>query len=78
VNLHRKKDMMMRIAGIALLAVAVVLLVFGLDASGSLVSDVSRFFRGGPTDRTAWFYIGSACAGVIGLGLIFSPRPRIS
>jgi hypothetical protein len=67
---------MMKAAGIILLIGAAVLLVWGLDASGSFGSDVSRFFRGGPTDRTVWLYVGSAVAAVMGLGLLISPRVR--
>ena len=62
----------MKLAGIALLMAAAVLLVWGLDASGSFNSEVSRFFRGTPTDRTAWLFVGSAVAGVIGFGLLYS------
>lgn len=67
---------MMKLAGIALLIVAVVFLLWGLDASRSIPSDLSRLFRGGPTDRTLWLYVGSAVAGVVGLGLLFTPRAR--
>jgi len=63
-------------AGIALLALAVVLLVFGLDASRAFGSDVSRLFQGWPADRTEWFYIVSAGVGVLGLDLLFSFRTR--
>ncbi len=66
----------MKLAGLGLLAVAVFLLVWGLEASGTIQSDFSRFFRGGPSDRTVWLYVGSAAAGVMGLGLLFSPRIR--
>ena len=66
----------MKLVGFALLAVAVGLLVWGLEASGSIQSNFSRFFRGGPTDRTVWLYVGSAVAGALGLGLLFSPRAR--
>jgi hypothetical protein len=68
----------MKVAGILLLVLSVVLLVFGLDASGSFGSDVFRFFRGGPTDCTVWFYVGSAVAGAAGLGLLFAPRTRLA
>jgi len=67
---------MPKLAGIVLLIVAAVLLVWGLDASGSFHSEVSRFFRGVPSDRTAWLFVGSAAAAVIGLGLVFSRRTR--
>lgn len=66
----------MKFVGLALLAVAVLLLVWGLEASGTISSDFSRFFRGGPSDRTVWLYVGSAAAGVIGLGFLLSPRMR--
>ena len=67
---------MPKFVGLALVAVAVVLLVWGLEASGSIHSNFSRFFGGGPTDRTLWLYVGSAAAGVMGLGLLISPRVR--
>lgn len=67
---------MMKLAGFALLATAVVLLVWGWNASESLPSDLSRIFRGGPSDRTLWFFVGSAVAGVLGLGLLYSSRNR--
>jgi len=37
--------------GIALLAVGIMLIIFGLNASDSFGSDVSRFFTGKPTDK---------------------------
>lgn len=64
----------MKLAGIALLLVAAVLLVWGLDASGSFKSEVSRFFQGTPTDRTTWLFVGSATAAVIGFGLLYSRK----
>ena len=60
---------------LALLAVGVILLIWGVSASESFSSDVSRFFTGSPTDRTVWLMIGGIAAGLIGLGgLIFGPR----
>ena len=37
--------------GIALVAIGILLIVFGLNASNSFGSDVSRFFNGKPTDN---------------------------
>lgn len=55
---------------VALFAVAVILVVFGLNAYHSASSDVSRFFTGAPTDKALWLLVGGAAAGVIGfLGL---------
>ena len=66
---------MTRVVGIACLVVAVFLLLWGLDASGSLGSEFSRFFRGTPTDRTMRLLIGAAVFGAVGLGLL-ARRPR--
>ena len=66
----------MKLVGLGLLAVAVFFLVWGLEASGSIHSDFSRFFRGGPSDRAVWLYVGSAVIGVMGLGFLLSPRVR--
>ncbi|MHC1763794.1 MAG: DUF3185 family protein [Verrucomicrobiia bacterium] len=62
--------------GAALLAVGVILLVFGISASESFSSDVSRFFTGSPTDRAMWLFVGGAAALVVGLVLLFQ-RSRV-
>lgn len=50
--------------GIALLVVGILLIVFGLNASDSFGSDVSRFFTGKPTDKSIWLLVaGILCAG---------------
>ena len=60
---------MNRIVSLALLVGGVVLLVFGITATDSFGSDVSRFFTGSPTDKAVWMLIGGAVATVVGLGL---------
>ncbi len=52
---------------LALLAGGIVLIVFGVNASNSLGSDVSRFFTGSPTDKAMWLLVGGAVAAVAGL-----------
>ncbi len=52
---------------IALLAVGIVLIVFGVNATNSFTSDVSRFFTGSPTDKAVWLLIGGIAAAVVGL-----------
>jgi hypothetical protein len=48
-----------------------VLIVFGVSASNSLNSDVSRFFTGSPTDRAIWMLVGGAAASIAGaVGLV--------
>ena len=51
---------------IALLATGIVLIIYGIGASNSLGSDLSRFFTGSPTDKTIWLLLGGIVAAVIG------------
>ncbi len=60
---------------IALLAGGIILTVFGVNATNSFGSDVSRFFTGSPTDKAVWMLIGGIVMGVAGLGgLVMSSR----
>jgi hypothetical protein len=52
---------------LAFLAGGVLLLIFGISASKSLGSDISRFFTGSPTDKAIWMLIGGVVLFVIGL-----------
>jgi len=52
---------------LAILAVGIVLVIYGVSASESFSSDVSRFFTGSPTDKTMWLLIGGIVAIIIGL-----------
>lgn len=67
---------MMRIAGVALLAVGVLLLVMGFNASESFSSEVSEAVRGTPTDRSIWLLVGGGVMGVAGLGMLLMGRNR--
>jgi hypothetical protein len=62
---------MNRPLGIGLLAVGIVLIIFGINASDSFGSDVSRFFTGSPTDKAIWLLIGGILASAVGLFLSF-------
>lgn len=44
-------------------------MIFGINATNSFSSDVSRFFTGSPTDKAVWMLIGGMVATVVGLGL---------
>jgi len=57
---------------LALLVGGVVLLIFGINASNSFSSDVSRFFSGSPTDKAIWMVIGGTVAAIT--GLVFTLR----
>ena len=66
---------MNRIISLALLAGGIVLIVFGINATNSFSSDVSRFFTGSPTDKAVWMLIGGIVASVVGLAsLLLSPK----
>jgi hypothetical protein len=52
---------------LALLVGGLVLIGFGVNASNSIGSDVSRFFTGSPTDKAMWLLVGGAVAAVAGL-----------
>lgn len=67
---------MTKIISLALLAGGIVLIVFGINATNSFSSDVSRFFSGSPTDKAVWMLIGGIIAALIGLvGVFRSGRP---
>ncbi len=50
-----------------LLAVGIVLLVFGIQASNAFSSEVSKAFTGEPTDRAMWLIAGGVLATVAGI-----------
>ena len=58
---------MNRAFSFALLAVGILLIVLGINASNALSSDISRFFNGSPTDKAVWLLAGGVVAAVIGL-----------
>ncbi len=60
---------MNRIVSLGLLGGGVVLMIFGINATNSFSSDVSRFFTGSPTDKAVWMLIGGLVAAVVGLAL---------
>jgi len=59
---------MNKVIFLALLAGGIVLIVFGIKATNSFSSDVSRFFTGSPTDKAIWMLIGGIVAAILGLG----------
>jgi ferritin-like metal-binding protein YciE len=66
--------------GLALLAVGVVLLIFGLSASDSSDHRSRDFFTGDPTDKAIWLLLGATAALVLGGFLIIragSARRRV-
>lgn len=58
---------MNKLVSLALLVGGVVFIIFGIQATNSFSSDVSRFFTGSPTDKAVWMLIGGIAAALVGL-----------
>jgi len=52
---------------LAILAGGILLVVFGVSASNSVSSDISRIFTDAPTDKAIWMLVGGVVASIIGL-----------
>lgn len=51
---------------LALFVGGIILIIYGVAASDSTASGISRFFTGNPTDKTMWLLIGGAIATCVG------------
>lgn len=56
---------------LALVIVGIILMAWGMNASESLSSGVSRFFTGSPTNKAMWLIIGGIAAVLLGLANLF-------
>lgn len=65
-----------KLISLAVLAVGIVLVIYGVSASDSFSSDVSRFFTGSPTDKTMWLMIGGVVAVIIGSAGLFRGQTK--
>ena len=61
--------------GIALLAVGIILVVYGFNASNSVSSSVSQAVTGSPTNKAMWLLIGGTAAVIVG-GVMSLGRSR--
>jgi hypothetical protein len=52
---------------LAILAGGTLLMIFGVSASNSISSDISRIFTDAPTDKAIWMLVGGVVASIIGL-----------
>jgi amino acid permease len=59
---------MNKAVSLVILAAGIVLVIYGVAATKSFSSDISRFFTGSPTDKAIWLLIGGIVAIIIGLG----------
>ena len=65
---------MQRIAGIVLLAVGILLALWGVNASNSVGSSFSRLFTGAPTDKSIYLLVGGVVAAIVGAAMAWFPR----
>jgi uncharacterized membrane protein YidH (DUF202 family) len=63
------KGTMNKTISIALLVGGIGLMIFGVNATNSFSSDVSRFFTGSPTNKAVWMLLGGIAATAVGLML---------
>jgi len=62
---------MTKVVSTLILVAGIVLIAFGVSATRSFNSDVSRFFTGSPTDKAMWLLIGGIIVSIVGLtGLV--------
>jgi hypothetical protein len=64
---------MYKAIGLALLAGGIALIIYGIDASNSTSSSISRTFNGTPTNKTLWLLIGGIASAICGAVLTFKP-----
>lgn len=63
--------------GLALIAVGILLIIYGVDANQSASSGVSRIFTGAPTNKTLWLLLGGISSAIIGAVLALRPSGRV-
>lgn len=60
---------------LAILGGGILLVIFGVSASNSFSSDISRVFTDAPTDKAIWMLLGGVVVTIIGLaGLMRGSR----
>ena len=57
---------MKKIDWLSLLVIGIVMIVLGVQAMNSIESDVNRFFRGTPTDKSVWMLVGGILCAIAG------------
>jgi len=62
---------MNRVLGIIIIAAGIALIMYGIRASESFSSELSRFFTGSPTEKTIWLTLGGIALTGLGLAAVF-------
>ena len=63
--------------GMAFLVVGILLIIYGISASDSVSSDVSRTLTGTPTGKTLWLLLGGSAAAIIGAVMTFRSSTKV-
>ena len=63
---------------ITFLVVGIVMILWGITASESFVSDLSRFFTGSPTDKTIWLLMAGIIVFIVGLGGVLKKMIKVT
>ena len=67
---------MNKLISLVILAGGIVLVVFGVAATKSFSSDISRFFTSSPTDKAIWMLVGGIVVIIIGLAGLSRGQPK--
>ena len=67
---------MRNVAGIVVVVVGIVLIVWGANASQSVSSDISRFFTGSVTNKAIYLIVGGTVALIVGASMTWSGRRK--
>jgi hypothetical protein len=59
---------MNKIISLTLLVGGIVLIVYGIKATDSIGSDISKMFTGSPTNKSIWLLVGGIVSAAVGLG----------
>ncbi len=63
--------------GLGLLAAGIVLIMYGIGASNSVSSDLSRTFTGSPSNKALWLLIIGIGSAIAGAALTFTGARKI-
>ncbi|MBN1398680.1 MAG: DUF3185 family protein [Bacteroidetes bacterium] len=64
---HKNELSMIKEASRAVLVCGIILMVFGVNAHDSYISNVSQFFTGTAADKSMWMLVGGAVAVFLGI-----------
>jgi hypothetical protein len=68
--------MLNRLIGLTILTIGIGLIIYGIDASNSAGSTLSRTFSGTPTNKALWMLLGGIGAAICGAVLALKPARR--